>query len=249
MQNTLFVPGCVPISNNSFTQCARCPRRVLWKRRPCRPSPNISHVRALHATARVEQERKRRNGGDEIDWRRQNSALTSVAKRDGVDAAVTLLSEIADEGLAAPQNFNQVVSLLVTKRKFEEGFRLALEAGNRGLANIITFRPLMKHCCTTGNGKGAKRIWRAMIDLGIEGDMFIYAELMGALVRAQDLTSAQKVISDLLDAGRTPHIVLYNTLLKGFAKRANVRKAFEILRTIEESGIRPDETVRDLCSF
>lgn len=79
---------------------------------------------------------------------------------------------------------------------------------------------------------------------GIEGDMFLYAELMGALVRAQDMTAAQRVVTTLNNSGRRPHIVLYNTLLKGYAKQANVKKGFETIRIIEESGIKPDETVR-----
>lgn len=217
--------------------------------RPSRPIPRAPVVRAVQSSARVEP---RRNGGRDApapDWRRQNNALTATAKRDGIDAALALLSEIADEGLAASQNFNQLVSLLVTQRRFEDGFHLALEAGERGLANIISFRPLMKHCCMTGNGKGAKRVWKAMKSFNIEPDMFVHAELMGALVRAQDLSSAQSVLTELLDAGKTPHIVLYNTLLKGYAKKANVRKAFSILKEIDEYGIRPDETVRNAHFF
>lgn len=183
-------------------------------------------------------------GDQEHKWKRQNASLVAVAKKDGLDAAVEMLWGFEGAGRACSQNFNQVVSLLASSDRFDQGLELAIEAGRRGLANIITFRPLMKYCCANGDGKGAKQVWRAMVDTGVDGDMFVYAELMGALVRAQDLVSAQKVLTMLHEAGRKPHIVLYNTLLKGFAKKANVRKAFEILRKIEQSAIRPDETVR-----
>lgn len=180
---------------------------------------------------------------NERDWRRQNASLVSIAQRDGVDAALDALWSLMQNGKAVTQNFNQVVSLLASKGRFEDGLALAAEATRLGLANIITFRPLMKRCCAHGDGRGAKRVWKVMSTCGIEGDMFLYAELMGALVRAQDIASAHRVLDSLHESGRRPHIVLYNTILKGYAKRANVRRGFEIMQTIEDSEIKPDETV------
>lgn len=176
-------------------------------------------------------------------WRKQNASLVAEAKRHGVDAAVELLWNLTQDGTAVTQNFNQVVSLLASRARFDDGLELAREAARRGVANIITFRPLMKFCCARGDARSAKKVWRAMAQYGIDGDMFLYAELMGALVRAQDMASAERVLSSLHESDRRPHIILYNTLLKGYAKRANVRKGFEIIKVIEEAGIRPDETV------
>lgn len=192
---------------------------------------------------------RNRMGAEEMDWRRQNANLVSEAQRNGVESAVEMLWGYTEDGCAVSQNFNQVVSLLASCNHFEQGLELAIEAGRRGFANIITFRPLMKCCCAHGNGRGAKRVWKAMVEYGVDGDMFLYAELMGALVRAQDMISAHKVLTSLHNSGRRPHIVLYNTLLKGYAKKANVRKAFDILKKIDQAGIRPDETVRASLSF
>lgn len=175
-------------------------------------------------------------------WRRQNSTLVDQARRYGVDSAVDMLWELNDDGRAVSQNFNQVVSLLSGAGRLEDGLDLAREAGKRSLANIITFRPLMKLCCSTGDGKSAKRVWRSMVDCGVDGDMFLYAEFMGALVRSQDLTSAERVIESLQDSSRRPHVVLYNTLLKGYAKQANVEAAFVTLERLVGSGVYPDET-------
>lgn len=175
-------------------------------------------------------------------WRKQNANLVTEAQQNGLDSAMELLWSLTNDGTAVTQNFNQVVSLLAGKGRFDDGLQLADDAGRRGLANIITFRPLMKRCCAHGDGRGAKRVWKSMSRWGIEGDMFLYAELMGALVRSQDMTSAQRVLTSLHESGRRPHIVLYNTLLKGYARRANVRRGFEILNTIEEAEIKPDET-------
>jgi pentatricopeptide repeat protein len=175
-------------------------------------------------------------------WRRQNAVLVEEARQNGVDAAITLLWEISEQGRAASQNFNQVVSLLASDGRLQDGLDLALEAGRRNFANIITFRPLMKLCCASGDGRAAKRVWRAMVDCGVEGDMFLYAELMGALVRSQDTVSAERVLQSLNESGKRPHIVLFNTLLKGVAKQANVQQAFNVLDSIIEAGVRPDET-------
>lgn len=179
---------------------------------------------------------------NDLTWRKRNASLVSEANANGIDSAIEMLWSLNQDGQAVTQNFNQVVSLLASKGRFEDGLELAEEAGRRGIANIITFRPLMKRCCTIGDGKGAKRVWKAMSEYKVEGDMFLYAELMGALVRSQDMSAAHRVLSSLHESGRKPHIVLYNTLLKGYAKRANVKRAFEILETIEQAGIRPDET-------
>ena len=177
------------------------------------------------------------------EWRRQNSELVLEAEENGVDSSVEMLRSMTRRGNVHVQNFNQVVSLLVSKKRFEDAFRLALEAGQRGMVNTLTFRPLMKNCCANGNGHSAKRVWKAMTEFGVEGDMFLYAELMGALVRSQDMGTAHHVIELLQKSGRRPHVVLYNTLLKGYAKRADVKGGFEVLRTIEDVGIKPDETV------
>ena len=176
-------------------------------------------------------------------WRRNNAALVSAAERSGLDSAIALLQNLCQNGSVATQNFNQVVSLLAHNGRFEDGMELADQAARRGLANIITFRPLMKRCCAEGDGRGAKKVWKVMTKYGIDGDMFLFAELTGALVRSQDMLAAEKIVTTLLDSGRRPHIVLYNTLLKGYAKQANVKKAFHTLKIIEETGVRPDETV------
>jgi pentatricopeptide repeat protein len=175
-------------------------------------------------------------------WRRQNSTLVENARRSGVDAAVDMLWDMSEQGHAVSQNFNQVVSLLAADGRLEDGLELALEAGKRDFANIITFRPLMKLCCSSGDGRAAKRVWRTMVECGVDGDMFLYAELMGALVRSQDLVAAERVLESLQESGRRPHIVLYNTLLKGMAKQANVPQAFDVLDRLVASGVKPDET-------
>lgn len=177
-----------------------------------------------------------------VVWRRLNAALVEEARQFGVDGAVDLLSEIDADGRAVSQNFNQVVSLLAADGRLEDGLSLALEAGKREFANIITFRPLMKLCCSSGDGRSAKRVWRAMVECGVDGDMFLYAEFMGALVRSQDLVAAERVLDSLHESGRRPHVVLYNTLLKGHAKQANVRQAFDVLDRLVSAGVNPDET-------
>lgn len=240
MAQPLFVDcGVGALRSLSRAPCSRCPALLPRRRRPY--SPLQPGRVPTHASSRLHL-RHVTQQASESDWRSQNGQLTSAARRNGVDAAVSLLSEMTAAGTAMTQNYNQVISLLIAQRRFEDAFKLAMDAADRGLSNIVTFRPLMKHCCGMGNGKGAKRVWRVMCDLGIEGDMFVYAELMGALVRAQDLAAADNVISSLTDAGMKPHIVLYNTLLKGVAKKADVRKAFAVLGQLTEIGVRPDET-------
>lgn len=239
-----FISPSLPLCRSKNELPSVCQQRSATRRR--------AYVcRALHASATVSGRGGIPNMHDdpaeydefEQQWRRQNTTLVNVAQRDGIDAAVEMLWSLSRDGIAVTQNFNQVVSLLASRGRFEDGLGLAEEAGRRGMANIITFRPLMKRCCSYGDGRGAKRVWRAMSQYGIDGDMFLYAELMGALVRSQDMASAHKVVNSLQDAGRRPHVVLYNTLLKGYAKKADVVQAFEVIRTIEECGVRPDETV------
>jgi pentatricopeptide repeat protein len=202
------------------------------------PHVASQHAYAAHVAHSLNQAQDPRSAL----WRRQNAVLVDEARRNGVDAAITLLWEFSEQGRAASQNFNQVVSLLAADGRLQDGLDLALEAGRRNIANIITFRPLMKLCCASGDGRAAKRVWRAMVDCGVEGDMFLYAELMGALVRSQDTLSAERVLQSLHESGRRPHIVLFNTLLKGVAKQANVQQAFSVLDSIIEAGVRPDET-------
>lgn len=177
-----------------------------------------------------------------LTWRKRNTSLVMEAETNGVDSAVKLLWSLCQNGLAETQNFNQVVSLLASNDRLDDGLALADEAAQRGLANIITYRPLMKWCCSHGDGRSAKRVWKAMNRWNIDGDMFLLAELMGALVRSRDMDTALRVIVSIHQSGRVPHIVLYNTLMKGYAREADVRSAFALLKNIEQNGIEPDET-------
>lgn len=241
---TGFVSPSLPLRKRNSGISSACPQRPLPRRQTyvCRAAQVSAAVSGRGGLPNTRDDSAESEEAEHI-WRRQNANLVDAAQRDGVDAAVEMLWSMSKEGVAVTQNFNQVVSLLAAKGRFEDGMGLAEEAGRRGLANIITFRPLMKRCCSNGDGRGAKRVWKAMSVNGIDGDMFLYAELMGALVRAQDMSSAQKVVNSLQEAGRRPHIVLYNTLLKGYAKKADIQQAFEVIDTIETCGIRPDETV------
>lgn len=187
---------------------------------------------------------RRRKASSNAEWRQMNSALVSEAKRNGAESMLRMFRQLLDSEseTVVSQNFNQCISILVSSKRFSQAFNLATEAGERSLANIVTFRPLMKHCCAMGDGASAKKVWRLMSHYGVTGDMFVYAELMGALVRSQDLPSARKVITALTNTGIRPHIVLYNTLLKGYAKTADVRAAFDTLDQLESEGVNPDET-------
>ena len=216
-----------------------------WNKRPARIAAQLGSTEITQSVVPSQSSsRRRRNGDGDEEWKRLNGKLSKLAEKEGTEAAISLLRNEANAGRAVCQNYNQIVTLLAADDQLDRGMEMAVEAGARGLANILTFRALMKKCCMEGDGPGAKRVWKAMVDCGVEGDMFLYAELMGALVRAHDLITAQRVITSLRQSGKRPHIVLYNTLLKGFAKKANVKKAFDVLRTIEQEGIAPDETVR-----
>lgn len=197
----------------------------------------------IHTTQNQYQSRPQSNSpGEDQYWRKQNAVLVSEAKRNGVDSAIEMLWRLNRDGEVVTQNFNQVVSLLAGNGRFEDGLKLAEEASEKGLSNIITFRPLMKLCCSLGDGNGSKRVYKCMSKYNIEGDMFIYAELMGALVRSQDMASANFILKSLKDNGKQPHIILYNTLMKEFARRADVKSGFKTLETIELNDIKPDET-------
>lgn len=179
---------------------------------------------------------------DGVTWRRQNAALVKCAKDHGIDAAIDMLWEANHQGRAVAQNFNQVTSLLASNGRFKDGLDLAKEAARRNFANVITFRPLMKYCCSIGNSSLARRVWNATIECGVKPDMFLYAEYMGALVRCQNLSEAEEVLQSIIASGRRPHVVLYNTLLKGIAKRADVTHAFNLLNGMVHHHVEPDET-------
>lgn len=208
-----------------------------------RPSATAASYGRTSTNVREDPSESNRLALSEKRWRSQNAFLVNEAEKHGVDAAIEVLWRMTKDGEAVTQNYNQVVSLLANHHRLDEGLALAEEAGKRGMANIITFRPLMKYCCAHGDGKAAKRVWNTMARYGIDGDMFLYAELMGALVRSQDLMSAHKVLNSLLDSGRRPHIVLYNTLMKGYARKADIKRGFDVFRMIENSNVKPDETV------
>jgi hypothetical protein len=53
--------------------------------------------------------------------------------------------------------------------------------------------PLMKLWCTSGDGRAAKDVWKATVGRGVEGDMLLYGELAGALLRSQDTISSERV--------------------------------------------------------
>jgi pentatricopeptide repeat protein len=107
------------------------------------------------------------------DGRYQNAVLV-----EGRCATVWMLlwkmlweRSVPENDRVASQNFDQADSLLAEDCRMREGLDLALEAGKLEFAESITLLPLMKLCCSSGDGGAVKRVWRAMVDCGLEGDM------------------------------------------------------------------------------
>lgn len=191
-------------------------------------------------------------GGGDLDgpgalWRENNAKLVSAAHRGGGAAAAALLAEMVAAGTAFQQNYNQAVSLLAADGDIEGGLALAEDVAATGLANVITYRPLMKYCGSKGDADHALATMKAMKRAKVVPDMFIFAELMSSLVRAGRVMDAEGVLRDIVAEGRRPHVVLYNTLLSGYSREANVPRAMTLISQLREAGLEPDETTFNIA--
>lgn len=120
---------------------------------------------------------------------------------------MTWLWRLNQYGSAITETFRQVISLLASDNRFEYGLSPANEADRSSLGNIITFCPLMKRCCSRGDGRAENRVWRAMARWKVSEDMFLCAEIMGALKRPPHMVSEQRVPESLHDSDRQPHFL------------------------------------------
>jgi len=200
-----------------------------------------------------ERERDRVDGGRERDdapgtlWRENNAKLVAAAQRGGGRAAAAALDEMVAAGTAFQQNYNQAVSLLAADGDIEGGLALAATVADVGLANVITYRPLMKYCGSKGDAPHAMQTMAAMRGAGVVPDMFVYAELMSSLVRAGQVADAEGVLREIVADGRRPHVVLFNTLLSGYSREANVPRAMALISQLREAGLEPDETTFNIA--
>jgi hypothetical protein len=101
--------------------------------------------------------------------------------------------------------------------------------------------PLMKLWCSSGDGRAANDERKATMGRGVDGDILLYGELTGVLVRSQDKTPSGRVLQSLHESGWRRHSVLCNTL-NGTAEYAAMQHASDVLNTIMEASDKPGET-------
>eukprot|EP00172_Hildenbrandia_rubra_P001589 Plantae.Rhodophyta-Hildenbrandia_rubra.ctg2152.p2 GENE.Plantae.Rhodophyta-Hildenbrandia_rubra.ctg2152~~Plantae.Rhodophyta-Hildenbrandia_rubra.ctg2152.p2 ORF type:complete len:512 (-),score=95.84 Plantae.Rhodophyta-Hildenbrandia_rubra.ctg2152:676-2211(-) len=229
---------CSRIAPNSIVPSPR-PESVLRSRR----NDNTFQDTSISPSSSLPQQQQQRPlSATSYRWKAVNSALLTTYRESGAYGALELLREYDARGEASVHNFNQTISLLVNERHLQDAHALAVECVERGVANVITFRPIITKCCYEGNGAIARSVWKLMKEANIEADMFFFAELMGAFVKDADLDSATDLINFIHGTGRRPHTVLYNTLLKGYARAADCKSAMDLVVELVDADVTLDET-------
>ncbi|KAK6142539.1 hypothetical protein DH2020_022887 [Rehmannia glutinosa] len=83
-------------------------------------------------------------------------------------------------------------------------------------------------------------VWRKMKDNGVEPSLYTYNFLMNGLVNSMFLVG-EKVFEVMENGKVKPDVVTYNTMIKGYCKSGNIKKAIERFRDMEVRNVEPDK--------
>ncbi|RDX50395.1 hypothetical protein OH76DRAFT_1437013 [Lentinus brumalis] len=88
--------------------------------------------------------------------------------------------------------------------------------------------------------EAATQAFRAMVDSGIQPNVYHYAALMEGYAQAGDMEAAEGTLRSAMEAGVRPNVKAYTILIFGYARFARPSMAVKVFRKMVAQGVRPD---------
>ncbi|RPD81973.1 hypothetical protein L226DRAFT_607185 [Lentinus tigrinus ALCF2SS1-7] len=88
--------------------------------------------------------------------------------------------------------------------------------------------------------EAAIQAFRAMVDSGLQPNIYHYAALIEGYVEAGDMEAATNTLRTARAAGLQPNVTVYTIIIFGYARLARPGQAIKAFRDMVAQGIRPD---------
>ena len=88
--------------------------------------------------------------------------------------------------------------------------------------------------------EAANQAFRAMVDAGLQPNIYHYAALMEGYVFAKDMEAAERTLRVAMEAGLQTNVKVHTIIIFGYARLSRPSKAVDAFRFMVAQGIRPD---------
>lgn len=111
-----------------------------------------------------------------------------------------------------------------------------LDSAPSDVAKHIT---MMRNCAAEGNLQGAKSVFDALKNSGVDLNSVIYNTMLDACVECRDLKAAEAWMEQTKQAGMAD-VVSFNTLIKAHLMNDNFDKARSVMEEMKKEGLQPN---------
>ncbi|KAI0721313.1 hypothetical protein C8T65DRAFT_229173 [Cerioporus squamosus] len=135
-----------------------------------------------------------------------------------------------------------------TRRKHRNLLRPIVQSlADRGVqSDRVTFGMRIKQDgVVRHNMEAANQAFCALVDSGVQPNIYHYAALMEGYVETGDMDAAESTFRAAMEAGLEPNVKTYTILIFGYARLARPAVAVKAFRKMVAQGIRPDVPVVD----
>ncbi|GLJ23736.1 hypothetical protein SUGI_0450010 [Cryptomeria japonica] len=134
--------------------------------------------------------------------------------------------------------WNEMIRGYATNGPYVEAIRLYYQMKRTGqLADTYTFNFVLKACSALEALEEGRKIHDEIVRVGCESDLYVGNGLVGLYCRC----GAMEIARQVFDKMRKRDVVLWNTMIAGYATHGPFEQAVAFFyRMQEESGIKPD---------
>lgn len=174
------------------------------------------------------------NSDFESDMCIQNSLIDMYANSGSLETASQIFHRmVVRDGFS----WNAMIAGHTQHGFHEEALILFKQMQEEGVKpDIVTFPCILKACASLAALEYGKQVHRHISESAFEVDVFVNCALVGMYAKCGSIEDAHQVFNDM----RERNVVSWNAIIAGFAQHGFGKEALELLRHMQEEGIKPD---------
>jgi len=173
------------------------------------------------------------------------SAMRACAQEGDLEAVVTLLKDIQDQGDASTVIYNCALDVCVSAGNADASKSVLKEMKASGLMDVASYNIMLKQCLSEGvTPKAAQAVITEMSQRGLEPNTATYNSLLSISMAAGDFAGVWTTVNALESSGQSADIYTLSIIFKGHRRERRTMDAEAIdkaLALIAKHSVKVDE--------
>jgi pentatricopeptide repeat protein len=197
----------------------------------------------LHMLKLIKEMQER---GMTIDGIVYSTTLATCVSADQVDIACALLDTMEEAvGVSDVITYNALIKGCAKNGKVDECFELYSRMRERGVTpSAITFGILLDACINDTQCERAAEVFESMRKEGCPMNTVLCTTLIKGFAREGRVDEVMRVYRQMVaDQNSQPDLITFSVLMKSNCDAGRMEDAMDLLETMLEKGLRPDEGI------